>query len=1208
MDDSDKTVPVGPGREPEPPTRRVRNDFSLVGRVVQGYSILRLIGEGGMGEVYLAEKNFGAGNKLVAVKTIRTRHLAEIGSVKRFEVEAYAAATINSSYVIRVQEYGRVDASRDVPAMQYLAMEYCRGGSLYDHLARCPDGRLPYDEAVRLLRQAAQGLLAAERRVVDGEHRPLVHRDIKPGNLLLQQLDGSDEYELRIADFGAVKRDRREGEASSELSVHGAPMTPGYASPEQWEWRDADHKSDMYALGATFYHALTGNRAAPESEHLDIIRKFVVQAPCLSPRAVLRDVPAPLNQVIERMTARHPEDRYESFADVDAALRAIQYPAQAARRGWLLVVVAAALLLAASLFWLQGGKTSAAFVRDGYDELVQRIGALRARSEIARLPEAGSTLAGIAGDVEQERRAVIDLIANTDDSEQASIDAGAVARLGVLQERLAGVEDTVQRASGPLAQIAALRDAYPTLSIVDAREALDRVDVSIRAVNRLVVDLRGAIATLEGERADALAAIRDDFVAGAQDRGAPGAGVRGGVAVEASFVQGLQERLDAFRTGSGRFDEALRDQAAVLGNVIAQADRFDRQVPEWSYDPEIASDESFAGFVKGLARVCELATPELDVDGAELFGQWWQNRRKRIANAWRPQLLALLGDRRQRLEEKRARFDAAEPGTVRERMLRDELQPAWQRDAELRDTLRRALGGTVTLFADADREELLRAADPGDEPTLTFDVGRLQSAYAGVRGNAEGCLAELRALAAGIEVDDLELDQNIGDTEKVLAKLDRAIAATEQLLAAGQRSVRVFPDHEQPSSLRDDLCRNLLEVVRSLRREFLRNPIDDLQLVVRSLSNMRGLFEDRDGEFFRVAEQLEVNVAAALDLRQRFVVELPTAAGLTGQDVAALERTLGNVAALSDAAAAGPVGAADGAVTPDDDLKEWARRWTQRQLAAAVQRVIAQLPKSRSEDDRLVLIDQLLALVPAIRRIDSGLAEALDQSATISKGVLTDGLGPRKPDDWSDAAWRLWPKRRQVPNGLRARVDGEHLICTFDFRVRRMPDGSSRAVEMVLVEIDDVALLVDRHEVCVGELVALLDAGARDPGGYLRARRDFWVELREVPDALLSWTSCAMADGFTRVYTDRGVVFRLPTVDEWRSFANARAQELRTVGEPREVRVGARADARGLFGIGCGLREWLSDGSCVDVSEYAAELSTLAKWKPDVGFRCVLPL
>ena len=98
-------------------------------------------------------------------------------------------------------------------------------------------------------------------------------------------------------------------------------MTPAYASPEQWEMGDVDHRSDMYSLGATFYHALTGRRAAPRTGTIADIRKFTLDTRRLSPGAVVEQIPEPLDRIIERMTARDRDDRYDSFADVLEELR-----------------------------------------------------------------------------------------------------------------------------------------------------------------------------------------------------------------------------------------------------------------------------------------------------------------------------------------------------------------------------------------------------------------------------------------------------------------------------------------------------------------------------------------------------------------------------------------------------------------------------------------------------------------------------------------------------------------------------------------------------------------------------------------------------------------------------------------------------------------------------------------------------------------------
>jgi serine/threonine protein kinase len=246
------------------------------------YRLIRKLGEGGMGAVYLAEHRLMG--RLVAIKLIRAEYLDSPRLIERFRREVRAAAGLAHPNVVAAYD------ADEVAGTHFLVMEYLEGETLAARLARF--GPLPVAEACDYVRQAALGLEYARTRGT-------VHRDVKPHNLM-RTADGT----VKVLDFGLARvRDGNEADACGRasdgagtafcLSTAGTVMgTSGYMAPEQArDSRAADTRADVYALGRTLSHLLTG------------------RAPGAGPQP-LTGTPARLRQVIARMTAARPEDRY----------------------------------------------------------------------------------------------------------------------------------------------------------------------------------------------------------------------------------------------------------------------------------------------------------------------------------------------------------------------------------------------------------------------------------------------------------------------------------------------------------------------------------------------------------------------------------------------------------------------------------------------------------------------------------------------------------------------------------------------------------------------------------------------------------------------------------------------------------------------------------------------------------------------------------
>jgi serine/threonine-protein kinase len=259
------------------------------------YRLDRRLGVGGMSTVRLAfdtrlERN-------VAVKLL-AEHLAQDPSfVSRFRREALAAARLVHPNIVQVFDFGSDDAS----GRQFIVMEYVDGRSCAEILRE--RGHLEPREAVDILAQSCRGLDYAHRNGV-------VHRDVKPGNLLL-----SDDGMVKLADFGIAKA----AEQSDITKVGSVLGTAAYLSPEQARGEPAGPASDLYALGVVAYQLMAGRLPYEAASLTDLARLQATPPPRLD--RLVPGIAAPLAAAVQRALASDPEQRYASAGEMEAALQ-----------------------------------------------------------------------------------------------------------------------------------------------------------------------------------------------------------------------------------------------------------------------------------------------------------------------------------------------------------------------------------------------------------------------------------------------------------------------------------------------------------------------------------------------------------------------------------------------------------------------------------------------------------------------------------------------------------------------------------------------------------------------------------------------------------------------------------------------------------------------------------------------------------------------
>lgn len=263
------------------------------------YRVLKLLGRGGMGVVFLAEDTHL--QREVALKVMRPKSAQDPKSKERFLREARAAAKVKHDNVVTIYQVGEENG---VP---FIAMEHLRGAPLDAYLKRQPQPNVA--QVLRLAREMAAALGAAHER-------GLVHRDVKPANVWLEAPKGR----VKILDFGLAWRDKDETHLTQSGTVAG---TPAFMSPEQARGQALNHRSDLFSLGAVLYRLSTGQQPFKGDNVMEVMYALASDVPA-APRTLNAAVPVALNDLIMHLLAKKPENRPASASEVVETIRSIE--------------------------------------------------------------------------------------------------------------------------------------------------------------------------------------------------------------------------------------------------------------------------------------------------------------------------------------------------------------------------------------------------------------------------------------------------------------------------------------------------------------------------------------------------------------------------------------------------------------------------------------------------------------------------------------------------------------------------------------------------------------------------------------------------------------------------------------------------------------------------------------------------------------------
>src|SRR5579864_5912085 len=296
---SSPTIDPSSSQNTDAPAEKADLKKAAAGRTLGGYRIIKQLGAGGMGIVYLAEDP--QLRREVALKVMRPEAAASAQARARFLREARAAARIEHDHIVTVHQVGEAEGA------PFLVMPLLRGETLDERLQREP--KPPLTEILRIGREIAEGLAAAH----DGG---LIHRDIKPANVWLE----GKKSRVKLLDFGLA----RGGETDDRITQSGTVVgTPSYMAPEQAAGQTVDARGDLFSLGCILYQMTTGNRPFTGLNLMAVLHSLANHTPP-PPAEVEPSVPPALSHLIARLLSKSPDARPGSAHQVAEELAALE--------------------------------------------------------------------------------------------------------------------------------------------------------------------------------------------------------------------------------------------------------------------------------------------------------------------------------------------------------------------------------------------------------------------------------------------------------------------------------------------------------------------------------------------------------------------------------------------------------------------------------------------------------------------------------------------------------------------------------------------------------------------------------------------------------------------------------------------------------------------------------------------------------------------
>lgn len=344
------------------------NSENVFGEQVGRYTLLEKLGEGGMASVYNAYDAHRGNN--VAIKIILPSRRDSQVFLERFAIESKSLAQLSHTNIVKVLDYGEVNGN------PYLVMEYVPGGTLKDFM----NGPVPYALAAKILLPVARALEYVHSLGI-------IHRDVKPANILIDEDD-----QPKLSDFGVIQL-LASKEKEEEQSVTGVGIgTPDYMSPEQGLGKTVDSRADTYALGVIFYELITGQKPFMAETPMAIAIKHATE-PFPKPSKLVKSLPGIVEDVLMKAVAKDPENRYANIGEFADALEILakNQPLKDARLRKLAVVRGGRQVRRRLVTWAAVGAVLAAgliggwLTKDGWLPMI-RGAATEAIAETTSLP------------------------------------------------------------------------------------------------------------------------------------------------------------------------------------------------------------------------------------------------------------------------------------------------------------------------------------------------------------------------------------------------------------------------------------------------------------------------------------------------------------------------------------------------------------------------------------------------------------------------------------------------------------------------------------------------------------------------------------------------------------------------------------------------------------------------------------------------------